>query len=189
MRLSVKELGALAAKGNRSAGRALKMLEDGPAAGAIKAAGSPSSQYSLCGLLAEQLRQVQAPKYVWEGSPGGEHRFHPRRRWRFDFFFPEYAVALEVEGGVSGHRLSKAVSKDGVEYQRQSRHLTAQGFEEDAIKYFEAAKLGITVVSVTSKMVSDHRAISMAIQILEARGWSAPSSAIVDGYRQIVNNQ
>lgn len=28
-----------------------------------------------------------------------EHRFHPTRRWRFDFAWPDEKVALEVEGG------------------------------------------------------------------------------------------
>lgn len=188
MRLTTKQLAELANKGNRSAGRALKMLQDSPKAGAIKGAGKPSSQYSLCGLLAEQLNQIKAPTYIWEGSPGGEHRFHPNRRWRLDFYFPNYELAVEVEGGVSGHRLGTAQAKDGTVYQRQSRHLTPKGYEEDRIKYFEAAKQGITVISVTSKMVSDHRAISMAIQLLEARGWKAPASAIVDGYRAIITN-
>lgn len=29
-----------------------------------------------------------------------EHRFHPARRWRFDFAWPELLFAVEVEGGI-----------------------------------------------------------------------------------------
>lgn len=28
-----------------------------------------------------------------------EHRFAPPRRWRFDFAWPEYKVAVEIDGG------------------------------------------------------------------------------------------
>ena len=31
--------------------------------------------------------------------PEAEHLFHLTRKWRFDFSWPEYRVALEVEGG------------------------------------------------------------------------------------------
>ena len=34
--------------------------------------------------------------YDWEP----EYRFHPVRRWRFDFANPEYKVAIEFEGGI-----------------------------------------------------------------------------------------
>ena len=29
-----------------------------------------------------------------------EHKFHPVRKWRFDFCFPEQRVAVEVQGGI-----------------------------------------------------------------------------------------
>lgn len=29
-----------------------------------------------------------------------EFKFHPVRKWRFDYAVPEYKIALEVEGGV-----------------------------------------------------------------------------------------
>lgn len=187
MRLTAKELAELALKGNGSAARALQGLQE-QSVPARMTLTTPSSQYSQCGLLAQQLKQIHAPEFQWEGSREGEYRFHPHRRWRFDFFFPQYQMAVEVEGGVAGHRLGKSISKDGVEYQRQSRHLTEKGFEEDAIKYFEAAKLGITVLSVTSRMVSDHRAISMVIQLLETKGWAAPATSLVHGFRSVVDN-
>lgn len=32
-------------------------------------------------------------------QPVREHRFHPTRRWRFDFAWPDAKVAVEMEGG------------------------------------------------------------------------------------------
>lgn len=42
--------------------------------------------------------------YLWKAlgipEPMGEYRFHPIRRWRFDWAWPEERVALEIEGGI-----------------------------------------------------------------------------------------
>ena len=32
-------------------------------------------------------------------EPEREYRFHPTRRWRFDFAWPELKVAVEIDGG------------------------------------------------------------------------------------------
>lgn len=32
-------------------------------------------------------------------EPVAEHRFHPTRKWRFDFAWPDAKVAVEVDGG------------------------------------------------------------------------------------------
>lgn len=29
-----------------------------------------------------------------------EYRFHPKRKWRIDFYLPEYGIAIEIEGAV-----------------------------------------------------------------------------------------
>lgn len=31
--------------------------------------------------------------------PTAEYKFHPERRWRFDWAWPNYRVAVEVDGG------------------------------------------------------------------------------------------
>jgi len=90
--------------------------------------------------LAFQIRVVGLPQ------PEREYRFHPVGRFRFDFAWPGESLAVEVEGGT----WSKA---------RKSRHTTGQGYEDDCIKYNEAALLGWKVLRVTSKMVNDGRAI------------------------------
>jgi very-short-patch-repair endonuclease len=65
------------------------------------------------------------------GEPVCEHRFHPKRRWRFDFAYPEHMVAIEVEGLV---------------YKGKSRHTTVSGYKGDLEKYNEAAILGWKVI-------------------------------------------
>jgi hypothetical protein len=62
--------------------------------------------------------------------PVAEHKFHPDRRWRFDYAWPSILVALEVEGGVwSG-----------------GRHTRGSGFLRDMEKYNAAAGLGWRIV-------------------------------------------
>lgn len=43
---------------------------------------------------------------LWEAAsadfpqPEREFRFHPVRRWRFDFAWPAYRLAVEIDGGI-----------------------------------------------------------------------------------------
>lgn len=62
-----------------------------------------------------------------------EYKFHPTRRWRFDYAIPEHKIALEVEGGVwTG-----------------GRHIRAQGFLGDMEKYNTATLMGWRVFRTT----------------------------------------
>lgn len=56
-------------------------------------------------------------------APVAEYRFHPVRRWRFDFAWPDHRVALEVEGGAFA----------------RGRHTRGAGFRADIEKYNAAA--------------------------------------------------
>jgi hypothetical protein len=86
-----------------------------------------------------------------------EHRFHPVRRWRFDFAFPEYLVACEVEGGTWNG----------------GRHTRGKGFEGDCEKYNEAALAGWLCLRVTGSMVQGGEAVEFVRRALEARGMVA----------------
>lgn len=33
-------------------------------------------------------------------QPAAEYKFHPSRKWRFDFAWPDRLLALEVQGGI-----------------------------------------------------------------------------------------
>lgn len=68
-------------------------------------------------------------------KPVTEFEFHPSRAWRFDFAWPEYKIALEVEGGVH----------------TGGRHTNPQGFLGDMEKYNNAAVLGWRIIRVTPR--------------------------------------
>jgi len=76
-----------------------------------------------------------------------EFRFHPTRRWRFDFCWPALKIAVEVEGGTW----------------QKSRHTTGRGFEADCEKYNAGAILGWFVLRVTGDMVNS----GVALQTVE----------------------
>jgi very-short-patch-repair endonuclease len=63
-----------------------------------------------------------------------EHQFHADRKWRFDWYVPQIATAVEYEGVVS----------------EQSRHTNIVGYTGDCEKYNEAAKMGFIVIRVTA---------------------------------------
>lgn len=72
-----------------------------------------------------------------------QHRFHPTRRWRFDFAWPDYGLAVEVDGGIW----------------TRGRHTRGAGYREDCIKLNEAVLLGWRVLRVTPDMVTDGQAL------------------------------
>lgn len=64
-----------------------------------------------------------------------EVQFHPKRKWRFDYFNPKTNRAYEYEG-IAGRG--------------KMRHTTMTGYTKDCEKYNEAAKLGIFVFRFTA---------------------------------------
>jgi very-short-patch-repair endonuclease len=81
-------------------------------------------------------------------QPLREFVFHPKRKWRLDFYFPEHKLAVEIEGGNGG------------------RHQRRAGFEGDCCKYNAAAKMGITVLRYTTAMVMAGDAINDVLALL-----------------------
>lgn len=62
-----------------------------------------------------------------------EYKFHPERKWRFDYAIPKYKIALEVEGGVW----------------TRGRHTRPKGFLSDMEKYNTATLYGWRVFRTT----------------------------------------
>lgn len=62
-----------------------------------------------------------------------EFKFHPVRKWRFDYAIPEHKIALEVEGGVL----------------TGGRHTSSVGFMKDMEKYNTATLMGWRVFRTT----------------------------------------
>jgi len=96
-------------------------------------------------LFESQLKMVGIGGYVTE------HRFHPVRKWRFDFAWLDQSIAVEIEGGTwSG-----------------GRHTRGSGFEADCEKYNEAAAIGWTVFRFTGKMVKSGNAIQLLREVMK----------------------
>ena len=79
-----------------------------------------------------------------------EYRFHPTRKWRFDFAL-ENLIAVEVEGGIW----------------TQGRHTRGSGFLKDCEKYGEAAILGWRVFRFPPEMIKDGTALDMVKRALK----------------------
>lgn len=80
--------------------------------------------------------------------PIEEYRFAPPRRFRFDYCWTDYMLALEVEGGVwTG-----------------GRHITPKGFLNDIEKYNIASALGYRIIRTTPSdlLSAEFRAIIRA---------------------------
>lgn len=76
-------------------------------------------------------------------APVREHRFHKTRQWRFDYAWPDELLALEVEGGIYGHK-----KKDGSR-SRVGAHSSVTGILRDIEKYNAAAADGWRILRVT----------------------------------------
>jgi hypothetical protein len=84
-------------------------------------------------------------------TPEREFIFAPPRKWRFDFAFHTFRLAIEVEGGYGG------------------RHQRG-GFVTDMEKYNTAAKMGWKVLRYTTAMVKRGDAINDVVEILKGQG-------------------
>jgi len=82
--------------------------------------------------------------------PVKEYRFHPHRRWRFDYAWPEYKVAIEIEGGSWIY----------------GRHNRAKGFVNDMEKYNEAVMLGWRVLRYTPEQIKANKWVDNLMKLL-----------------------
>lgn len=98
--------------------------------------------------IVETLGQKSSPlekrfAWGWKACHGpeleSEFKFHPTRKWSFDFAHPATLVAFEIEGGI---------------YMRMGgRHTRGKGFANDCEKYNEAALLGWAVFRLTEEQL------------------------------------
>lgn len=98
---------------------------------------------ALEALLSQQMRAEKIPH-------AAEIRFHPDRRWRFDFVIVGYKIGVEVEGGTWA----------------AGRHTRGSGFAKDCEKYNEAARLGWAVYRFTGDQIKSGHAIDYILRVL-----------------------
>lgn len=101
-----------------------------------------------------QLEETFALHCKAEGlAPVREVKFHPTRRWKFDFAFPDRMIAVEIEGGIwTGGRHSRGV-----------------GMQADMEKYNEAQRLGWSIFRFDGDSVKSGEAIRFVERVLTQR--------------------
>lgn len=107
--------------------------------------------------MASDLEILLSNKMMAAGLPipETEYQFHPTRKWAFDFAFPDYMLAVEVEGGIwTG-----------------GRHTSAKGYKTDREKYNTAQLFGWTVLSFVDEHIRTGYAVAqikLALDFFEA---------------------
>ena len=102
--------------------------------------------HNLEEIFSIQIRAIRLP------PAQREYKFHPKRKWKFDFAFPHAMVAVEIEGGT---------------YLR-GRHVRPEGFRNDCIKYNEAALMGWKVLRGDSQMVKNGVLLSLVERAIKS---------------------
>lgn len=87
--------------------------------------------------------------------PTPEHEFHPRRAWRFDWCWPDYLVAVEIQGGT----------------RKQGRHSRHQGYSDDCEKLAEGQLHGWLVLWATTEQIASGKALEWVERALARNGW------------------
>lgn len=90
-------------------------------------------------------------------NPTAEFVFHPTRKWRFDFAFPQELVAVEIEGGIFV----------------KGAHTRGAHFRSDCEKYNAAVELGWSVLRYTDREIKRGTAIAQIERVVAARARAA----------------
>lgn len=96
-------------------------------------------------VFAQQVRAAGLPQ------PEREYRFHPTRRWKFDFAWPAALLAVEIDGGIWSH----------------GRHVRGKGVTGDCEKYNAATAMGWRVLRATEPLLDDLSVLDAVTRILE----------------------
>lgn len=97
----------------------------------------------------KQCRAIGLP------TPIAEYRFHPVRKWRFDWAFVNEHLAVEIDGGV--------FMPGG------GKHNRGPGFRKDTEKYAEAMIHGWRVLKVLPEHITKGQALMWIQQILNGQ--------------------
>lgn len=92
-------------------------------------------------------KKLKAPLLTFPGLPAPvpEYRFHPTRKWRYDYAWPDHRIALEIDGGIwTG-----------------GRHTRGAGYLGDMEKLNAAALLGWRVFRCTPQQAQSLEVAAM----------------------------
>jgi len=85
--------------------------------------------------------------------PTREFKFHPKRRWRVDYAWPDLKLAVEIEGGAFV----------------QGRHFRGVGAIKDMEKYNELVFMGYRLLRFTPDQVKKGDAVRMIVRCFEEK--------------------
>lgn len=122
--------------------RALKSNPLSPVPKVVAVQSSPASHEVKKDYKAQFLDQLQVASLP---APEMEVRFHPVRKWRFDFAWPDRKVAVEYQGGV----FYGGIGHNGI-----------KGVKRDCLKFSSAVALGWRLFLINADMVRDGTAFS-----------------------------
>jgi very-short-patch-repair endonuclease len=83
-----------------------------------------------------------------------EYRFHPERKWRADFAWPEHKLLVEVEGKT---------------YAR-GRHNRGEGYHRDLEKYNNMTLMLFWLLRFDTPMATDGTAVNTILEWFSTRG-------------------
>lgn len=123
--------------------------------------------------LSDQFRAFGLPRFE------SEFYFVPGKKYRADWYFPDYRLLVEMEGitptlvyvkGKGGKLLKRMVCLGG--------HTEVEGYFKDLDKYNSATELGYGLVRVVPKWVDDPHmtALNWVIRALTTRGYQVSGS-------------
>lgn len=95
-----------------------------------------------------QLRIARLP------MPEAEVRFHPTRKWRFDWAFVPQKIAIEYQGGI----FHGGIGHNGI-----------KGSKRDCLKFSSATALGWKLFLINADMVRDGSAFGFIQDALASR--------------------
>lgn len=135
------------------------MLKLSPAAARRLGAAVPAAKRRRKGEPAAVVSEIEELFYAQcqavGRTPIRQYRFLPPRRWRFDFAWVEYSLALELDGGIH----------------KQGRHNRAGGITADCVKLAAAVIDGWRVLRVTPEQVRKGLAVAWVQQALPREDW------------------
>ena len=99
------------------------------------------------GALALQILQCRLQRNFY----ARQFKFHPTRKWKFDFAWPEQNLAVEVDGAIWAN----------------GRHNRGPGILADMEKYAEAMVLGWRVLRIAPEHIKSGQAVNWIEALLK----------------------